>query len=118
MKIGIIGSGIVGQTVGSKLVALGHDVVIGTRDPKKLDEKKNMAGSLRELRVLALLDRIAGRGVGSALALELVPVNQVREVVGQPPPPRGKQPRGGDHGDGGLRGQAARAGIEHRHRSV
>jgi len=48
MKIGIIGSGVVGQTVGVKLVALGHEVVIGTRDPNKLDEKKNMAGSLRE----------------------------------------------------------------------
>jgi hypothetical protein len=48
MKIGIIGSGVVGQTLGAKLVALGHDVIVGTRDPKKLDEKKNMAGSLRE----------------------------------------------------------------------
>ena len=48
MKIGIIGSGVVAQTLGAKLIALGHDVVIGTRDPQKLDEKKNMAGSLRE----------------------------------------------------------------------
>ncbi|HET9870008.1 MAG TPA: NAD(P)-binding domain-containing protein, partial [bacterium] len=48
MKIGIIGSGVVGQTLGKKLVELGHDVVLGTRDPKKLDEKKNMAGSLNE----------------------------------------------------------------------
>jgi 8-hydroxy-5-deazaflavin:NADPH oxidoreductase len=48
MKIGLIGSGIVAQTLGAKLVELGHDVVLGTRDPKKLDEKKMMAGSLRE----------------------------------------------------------------------
>lgn len=48
MKIGIIGSGVVAQTLGAKLVELGHDVVLGTRDPKKLDEKKNMAGSLNE----------------------------------------------------------------------
>ncbi len=48
MKIGIIGSGVVGQTLGKKLAELGHDVVLGTRDPGKLDEKKNMAGSLRE----------------------------------------------------------------------
>jgi predicted dinucleotide-binding enzyme len=48
MKIGIIGSGVVGQTLGAKLVALGHDVVLGTRDPQKLDEKKNMAVSLKE----------------------------------------------------------------------
>jgi predicted dinucleotide-binding enzyme len=48
MKIGIIGSGIVAQTLGAKLIELGHDVVLGTRDPSKLDEKKNMAATLRE----------------------------------------------------------------------
>jgi predicted dinucleotide-binding enzyme len=48
MKIGIIGSGVVAQTLGTRLVELGHDVVLGTRDPQKLDEKKNMAGTLRE----------------------------------------------------------------------
>jgi predicted dinucleotide-binding enzyme len=48
MKIGIIGSGAVAQTLGTKLVGLGHDVVLGTRDPSKLDEKKNMAATLRE----------------------------------------------------------------------
>jgi predicted dinucleotide-binding enzyme len=48
MKIGIIGSGAVAQTLGAKLIELGHDVVLGTRDPSKLDEKKNMAATLRE----------------------------------------------------------------------
>jgi 8-hydroxy-5-deazaflavin:NADPH oxidoreductase len=48
MKVGLIGSGVVAQTLGAKLVELGHDVVLGTRDPKKLDEKKNMAGTLNE----------------------------------------------------------------------
>lgn len=32
MKIGILGTGVVGQTIGDKLVELGHDVVMGTRD--------------------------------------------------------------------------------------
>src|SRR5258708_206282 len=48
MKVGIIGSGVVAQTLGAKLVELGHDVALGTRDSKKLDEKKNMAGTLNE----------------------------------------------------------------------
>ena len=48
MKIGIIGSGVVAQTLGEKLVELGHDVALGTRDPKRLDEKKNMTGTLNE----------------------------------------------------------------------
>jgi len=32
MKIGILGTGIVGQTLSGKLVGLGHDVMVGTRD--------------------------------------------------------------------------------------
>ncbi|MGD0756548.1 MAG: NAD(P)-binding domain-containing protein [Bacteroidales bacterium] len=32
MKIGIIGTGIVGRTIASKLVELNHDVMIGTRN--------------------------------------------------------------------------------------
>jgi predicted dinucleotide-binding enzyme len=48
MKIGIIGSGVVAQTLGTKLAELGHEVFLGTRDPQKLDEKKNMAVSLKE----------------------------------------------------------------------
>ena len=48
MKIGIIGSGVVAQTLGTKWLGLGHDVAIGTRDPSKLDDKKMMAASLRE----------------------------------------------------------------------
>jgi len=32
MKIGILGTGITGQTIGSKLVQLGHDVMLGSRD--------------------------------------------------------------------------------------
>ena len=50
MKIGIIGSGVVGQTLGTKWLELGHEVAIGTRDPAKIDDKKMMATSLREWR--------------------------------------------------------------------
>ncbi|MEW5986726.1 MAG: NAD(P)-binding domain-containing protein [Chloroflexota bacterium] len=32
MKIGILGTGVVGQTIGAKLAELGHEVMIGTRD--------------------------------------------------------------------------------------
>ena len=33
MKIGVLGTGSVGQTLGAKLVALGHDVMMGARSP-------------------------------------------------------------------------------------
>ncbi len=48
MKIGVIGSGIVGQTLGGKLVERGQDVFLGTRDPKKLGEKRGYGGSLAD----------------------------------------------------------------------
>ncbi|MBK7219571.1 MAG: NAD(P)-binding domain-containing protein [Candidatus Promineofilum sp.] len=48
MNIGVLGSGIVGQTVGGKLAELGHSVVLGTRDPANVDEKKGYAPSLGE----------------------------------------------------------------------
>lgn len=32
MKIGVLGTGATGQTIGSKLVQLGHDVMLGSRD--------------------------------------------------------------------------------------
>ena len=48
MKIGIVGSGVVGQTLGAKLVERGEDVMLGTRSPKKLDDKRGMGGSLGE----------------------------------------------------------------------
>ncbi|HEX8680815.1 MAG TPA: NAD(P)-binding domain-containing protein [Ardenticatenaceae bacterium] len=50
MRIGILGSGIVGQTLGLKLVQLGHAVVLGTRDPSKLDEPKGRGPTARSLR--------------------------------------------------------------------
>lgn len=42
MKIGILGTGIVGQTLGLKLVQLGHSVIIGTRNPLQLNELKGV----------------------------------------------------------------------------
>ena len=48
MKIGILGSGMVGQALGSRLLELGYGVMIGTRDPANLQEKKGWAPSLGE----------------------------------------------------------------------
>ena len=45
MKIGIMGSGIVGRTLGGRLAELGHPVVVGTRDPSKLKEWASKTGA-------------------------------------------------------------------------
>ena len=49
MQIGILGTGIVGQTLGLKFAQLGHSVMLGTRDPSKLDEPKGHGPSTRTL---------------------------------------------------------------------
>jgi 8-hydroxy-5-deazaflavin:NADPH oxidoreductase len=50
MKIGIIGGGSVGQTLGRKLSANGHDVVLGIRNPTdaEIDKERGYASTLRE----------------------------------------------------------------------
>jgi predicted dinucleotide-binding enzyme len=55
MKVGIIGSGEVGQRLGDGFIELGHEVKIGTRDPQKLaawvekhGDKNASAGSFAE----------------------------------------------------------------------
>ena len=45
MKIGILGSGTVGQQLGIGFVKIGHEVKIGTRDSSKLNEWLNSVGN-------------------------------------------------------------------------
>ena len=45
MKIGIIGSGIVGQQLGIGFTRTGNEVMIGTRDKSKLNDWKKNAGA-------------------------------------------------------------------------
>jgi len=44
MKIGVLGSGVVGQVLGAGFLKHGHEAMLGTRDPKK----KDVAAWLRE----------------------------------------------------------------------
>jgi hypothetical protein len=43
MKIAVLGTGVVGQTLGARFDELGHDVTIGTRDPAATQEKSEYA---------------------------------------------------------------------------
>lgn len=64
MQIGILGTGIVGQTLGLKLVQLGHSVILGTRNPSQLDEPKGRGSDARSLRDWLVLAG-SGASVGS-----------------------------------------------------
>ena len=70
MKIGIIGSGVVAQTLGGGFIRHGHEVALGTREPGKLSEwgAKNPkakiasfadAAAFGELVVLAVAGHVA-----------------------------------------------------------
>ena len=37
MKVGVIGSGVVGQTLAAGFLKHGHEIEIGTREPAKLN---------------------------------------------------------------------------------
>ena len=56
MKIGIIGSGVVGQTLAAGFLKHGHEVEIGTRDPAKL---KDWAAKHPGIKVKAFADAAA-----------------------------------------------------------
>src|SRR5204863_211605 len=79
MRIGILGSGTVGQTLASGFLKHGHEVVLGTRDPQKPEVRKWLAanpsgktGTFQEtakfadLAVLVTLGRVAENAVALA----------------------------------------------------
>lgn len=77
MNIGVIGSGPVGQVLASGFIKHGHDVVIGTRDPAKLEAwaKSNPngrvagfseAGQFGDVVVLAVTGAVAAEALAAA----------------------------------------------------
>jgi 8-hydroxy-5-deazaflavin:NADPH oxidoreductase len=87
MNIGVLGSGVVGQTIAGKLAEIGHQVTIGTRDPQKLQEWKQQTGENVEVALFAdaaahgeiLIN--ATSGFGAIPALELAGANNLREKI-------------------------------------
>jgi 8-hydroxy-5-deazaflavin:NADPH oxidoreductase len=49
VKVGVLGSGDVGRVLASGFISLGHEVKVGSRDPEKLREWANAAGSRASL---------------------------------------------------------------------
>lgn len=76
MKMGILGSGMVAQGLSARLVELGHDVVIGTRDADKLrgwqsSNPKVLIGSFAETAMFGDMVFNATNGAGSLNALAM-----------------------------------------------
>jgi predicted dinucleotide-binding enzyme len=89
MKIGIIGSGEVGQRLGDGFIELGHTVKIGTRDPQKVaawvekHDGKASAGSFSEAAAFGKdMVAIATLWTGTQSAIEMAgPANFAGKVV-------------------------------------
>jgi predicted dinucleotide-binding enzyme len=82
MKIGVLGSGVVGQVLAAGFLKHGHDVMIGTRSPDKLREwaEKNPRGQVggfdatsqfADVVVLAVKGTIAAEALRAAGAANL-----------------------------------------------
>jgi 8-hydroxy-5-deazaflavin:NADPH oxidoreductase len=76
MKMGVLGSGMVGQAISARLAELGHEVVLGTREPAKLAEwQKSNPGvrvaSFAETAAHGEMVFVATNGAGTLNALHL-----------------------------------------------
>jgi predicted dinucleotide-binding enzyme len=97
MKVGILGSGAVGQTLGAGFVKHGHSVLLGTRDEKKVADWAKQSGAkvgsfenaaaFGELIVLAVKGSVAEslvKRVGPALAGKVV-MDTTNPIADAPP---------------------------------
>jgi hypothetical protein len=102
MKVGILGSGEVAQTLGAGFLAHGHEVTMGTRDPSKLDDwaSANPSGAIGsfadaaafgEVLVLAVKGSAAQDVLGLAGAENLAakPVLDTTNPIADAPPENG-----------------------------
>jgi predicted dinucleotide-binding enzyme len=83
-KIGIIGSSSVAQALGQGFLQLGHDVMLGSRDPQKLADWKEQAGekartgTFREAAAFGDLLVLAVKGTAAQKALEMAGAENLR----------------------------------------
>jgi hypothetical protein len=102
MKVGVLGSGDVAKALGGGFVKHGHQVMLGTRDPKKLaDWAKSNSGARvgsfadaaksAELIVLAVKGSVAAEALKSAGESNLVgkPVVDATNPIADAPPVNG-----------------------------
>ena len=77
MKIGILGSGIVGQTLANGFIKHGYEVMVGTRNAEKLSDwkqkvgEKGRIGSFSETAAFADVVVLAAKGTAAKQVLDL-----------------------------------------------
>jgi len=74
MKVGIIGSGVVGQTLAAGFLKHGHQVTIGTREPAKLKDwaARNKGAAVKSFAEAAAFGDVVALAVAGQVAVEAV----------------------------------------------
>jgi predicted dinucleotide-binding enzyme len=72
MKIGVVGSGVVAQTLGAGFLKHGHEVMLGTREAAKLKDwaAKNPRARIGDFAAAAAFGEIVVLAVGGSVALD------------------------------------------------
>ena len=85
MKIGIIGSGVVGQTLAAGFLKHGHEVEIGTREPAKLKEwsAKHPGIKVKSFAEAGAFGEVVVLAVAGQVALEATKLLGPRALVGK-----------------------------------
>lgn len=103
MKIGVLGSGVVGEALANGALEYGHDVVRASRDPSKLEEwrvgsgDRGSTGTFKEAASWAELVILAVKGSAAEAAVELCdaaslagkPVIDTTNPIAEAPPVNG-----------------------------
>jgi 8-hydroxy-5-deazaflavin:NADPH oxidoreductase len=86
MKVGVIGSGVVGKTLAEGFLKHGHEVEIGSRDPAKLGEwaAKHGKASAKTFAEAAAFGEVVVLAVGGEVALEALTLVDPGALDGKP----------------------------------
>ncbi len=86
MKVGVIGSGVVGQTLAAGFLKHGHSVAIGTREPAKLADwaGRNPGAEVKSFAEAAGFGDVVVLAVGGAVALDALAVVGAAAIDGKP----------------------------------
>lgn len=86
MKVGVMGSGVVGQTLAAGFLKHGHEVVLGTRDPAKLKgwAEQHAPVKVGSFHDAALFGEVAVLAVSGQLAPEALKLVGPKALAGKP----------------------------------
>jgi 8-hydroxy-5-deazaflavin:NADPH oxidoreductase len=85
MKVGVIGSGEVGQTLAAGFLKHGHEVMVGTREPAKLADwaKKNPKAKVGSFSETAAFGEVVALAVKGSIATEVLRAAGSKNLTGK-----------------------------------